>query len=483
MRLGLVLGVVGSLLALWSLAFLAPIALALYDSGGDPRPAAGYILGGAASYVLGRLLSRLRADAPRFHRTEAMAVVAGTWAIVTLAAAVPFLWLGWPIEDAYFEAMSGLTTTGSSVLSRFDAYDRAFFFWRSELQWIGGLGVIALFVAILPRLGIAGRQLFFAEATGPTEEGLSPQIRRTAGRLWVLYTALTLAETALLIHYGMPAFDALCNSMATLSTGGFSPNPRSIEGYGLPACDWVIVVFMFLGGASFTLQYRVLTRQPFAFARDPEFRLYLVIAVVLTAALALVLAGGVPGTDHWRLAAFQVVSLQSTSGFANADFDLWSDGARALVMLAAVFGACAGSSGGGPKVVRYLLLWRHCGREIARELHPQAVVPVRLGREAVSDDIVRSVVMFVVVYFAVLAASALALILLGSDLVTSTTASLVCLANAGPGLGKVGPMANFEGLPAASKWVLSATMWVGRLGVITVLALFRREVVRHLRWR
>ncbi len=483
MRLRLVLGLVGTLLSGWSLAFLPPAVLALVDGGGDVSRTTGYALGAGASLLLGRVLARLRIHEARILRVEAMAVVSLTWLVLTAASAIPFVVAGIDFDGAFFEAMSGLTTTGASVLVDYGAYDRALFLWRAEIQWIGGLGIIALFVAVLPRLGIAGRQMFFAEASGPTEEGLTPQIRRTAGRLWVLYAGLTVVEVALLLWFGMPAFDAVCNAMATLSSGGFSPNASSIAGYHLPACEWVVTAFMFLAGASFTVQYRAFTRGPGGLFRDPEFRVYTALAVVMTAGLAFTLARGVPGLQEWRLASFQIVSLQSTTGFASADFNLWPDSARALVMLALVVGGCAGSSAGGPKIVRYLLLFRHCRRELVRELHPQAVVPLRLGREAVPEAVLRSIVMFVVAYFAVWGAAALALILLGADLVTGFTAALTCLANAGPGLNAVGPMSNFDALPSASKWILSATMWLGRLEILTVVVLCRWDIVRGMTWR
>lgn len=483
MRLRLVFGLVGRLLAGWSIAFVAPAVLAMADSRGDPRSATGYLAGAGASLVLGLLLSRGREHEMRFQRVEAAAVVSLLWLAVAAVSAVPFAVAGLPVEGAVFESLSGLTTTGASVLVDYGRYDRAMFLWRAEIQWIGGLGIIALFVAVLPRLGIAGRQMFFAEATGPSEEGLTPQIRRTAGRLWALYLTLTLAEFALLLGFGMAPFDSLCTAMATLSSGGFSPNARSIAGYGLPGCEWIVTAFMLLAGANFAVQWRAVTRGPGALLRDPEFRAYVGFAVVTTIAVAFLLAGGVPGAAEWRAASFQVTSLQSTTGFASADFDRWPDGARALLMLAILFGGCAGSSAGGPKVVRYVVLFRHVRREVVRELHPQAVLPLRLGREAVPDSVLRSVVMFVAIYFATWGAAALALILLGADLLTGVSAALTCLANAGPGLNAVGPMASYDGLPAASKWILAATMWLGRLEILPVLVLIRPEVLRAASWR
>ena len=481
MRLALVLGLLGQMLLRYAAAFLAPAVLAVVD--GDGREAAAFLVGGAVTAALGAVLARLRQPGARVHRVESMAVVAGAWLAVSLVSAVPFLFVRLSAMDALFEAMSGITTTGASVLVDFSAYGRAVFLWRSILHWIGGLGVIALFVVILPSLGIAGRQLFFAEASAAADEGIAPQVRRLAGRLWVIYTLLTVAEIGLLRWYGMPWFDAVNNAMATLSAGGFSPNPSSIAGYANPACEWVIASFMFLAGANFALQWRMLAGKPLAFARDPEFRVYAAAAALGVVAVAAHLPGPTFGEHALREAFFQVTSVMSATGFASEDFNLWADGARSLLFVLMLFGGCAGSAAGGPKVVRYMIVAKHCGREMVRTVHPQAVLPVRIGRTVVADDVLRSVVTFVVVYVATWGLVSVGLIVMGSDLVTAPTAALACLANCGPGLGQAGPMGNYAGFSDAQKGLLILTMWIGRLEVITVLALLRWDVLRQLRWR
>ena len=481
MRLGLVLGVVGALIARFAAAFVVPLVLALAD--GNVREALGFLVGGAAAFALGTLAARARAREPRFQRSEVLAVVSLVWLAVGVVGAIPFLFVRLAPLDALFESVSGITTTGATVFRDFSLYGRAIYLWRALLHWVGGLGVIALFVAILPRLGIAGRQLFFAEACSASDEAIAPQVRTLAGRLWLTYVLLTAAEVGLLVAYGMPAFDAVCNAMATLSAGGFSPNPSSIAGYANPACEWIVGVFMLLAGMNFALQWRAITGRPGALWRDVETRVYVVAAALGTLLIAVLLARGLPAASHLRLSFFQTASVMSATGFASADYDLWVDGARALLVGLMLFGGCAGSAAGGPKVVRWVVVGQHCRREMTRVLHPTAILPVRVGRTVVSDDVLRSVVTFVVVYVATWFTISVALVVAGLDLVTAPTATLACLANCGPGLAKAGPMANYAGFPDPAKAILVFTMWIGRLEVVTVLALLRPEVVRSLRWR
>lgn len=481
MRVALVLGLLGQMLLRFAAVFLVPAVLATVD--GDGREAAGFLVGGAATAGVGAVLGRLYAKGTRVHRVESMAVVVVSWIGAGLSAGVPFLFLGFGPIDAAFEAVSGITTTGASVLTDFTLYGRAVFLWRSVLQWIGGLGVIALFVVVFPALGIAGRQLFFAEVSTAADEGIAPTVRRVAGRLLAVYGSLTTLQIALLVHYDMPWFDAVCNSMATTSTGGFSPNPSSIAGYANPACEWVIALFMFLCGANFALYWRMLSGRPLAFARDTEFRVYATIAALGVVAVAWTLPGPLLSEETLRVAAFQVANAMSETGFASVDFNLWSDAGRSLIVLLVLVGGCAGSAAGGPKVVRYVVVAKHCGRELLRTLHPHAVLPVRLGRTVISDDVLRSVVTFVVVYVVTWAAASMLMIASGADLVTGTTAALACLANQGPGLGGVGPMSNYAHFGDGQKLILMATMWIGRLEVVTVLALLRWDVLRGIRWR
>jgi trk system potassium uptake protein TrkH len=404
--------------------------------------------------------------------------------VLSWAAAVPFFLLGLSAIDAWFEAMSGLTTTGATVIRDFQQFGRGVFFWRSLTHWFGGIGVIALFVAVLPRLGIGGRQLFFAEAAGPTDEKLTPQIRETAKALWVVYACLTGAQTIALLLAGMPLYDSVCHAMATLAAGGFSPHPLSLMGYSNPAVEWITIFFMFTAGANFALHYRLMRGERHAFRRDEEFRAYVGIIAIASLLLVIFLRPELPGLgERIRHSLFQALSILTTTGFASVDFQLWNDQAK-MVLLALMFvGGCAGSAAGGPKIVRQVLIARYTLVELRRVLHPRAVLPVKLGGRVVADEVMRSVLVFFLFYLLSFAVCTIIVGALGADPVTAMTASIASLGNIGPGFNAVGPMANFADLHPVSRIVLTLAMWLGRLEIVTVLALLRPEVWHFSRWQ
>lgn len=481
MRLKLVLAVVGRLTRLFSLAFLAPLLLALFER--QWWSALSFLVAGAAGAAFGTAAS-WRYVAPRlFHRSEAMGVVAGTWLVVAGFAAVPYVFAGLPWDSALFESMSGLTTTGATVLEDFSLYDRSFFLWRAMTQWFGGLGILALFVVILPRLGIAGRQMFFAESSSAPGEGVSPQIRDSASKLWMLYGALTLLCTGLLIAAGMTPYEGLVHAFTTLAAGGFSPNGESIMGYHNPAVEWILIPFMFLAGASFPLQLKVFTLQDWrGFFKDEEFRFYGLVTLAGGLGCAALLAGGLPSLDTLRDGLFQSASLISSTGFASKDYAAWSDATHQVLIAVMVVGGCAGSAAGGPKAIRHLLVARHIGRELKQVLHPRAVLPLKYKGRGVPDQVMRAVFTLAVLYVGGYFVFGAVLTLLGTEPVTAFTASLACLGNIGPGLRDVGPMGNFSGFSATGKCILAFAMFIGRLEILTVMALFHPHVWRNLRW-
>ncbi len=301
--------------------------------------------------------------------------------------------------------------------------------------------------------------------------------------LWKLYVGLSAVQVAALLVTGMPLYDAVCNTFATLAAGGFSPHPQSIMGYANPAAEWIITLFMFLAGANFALQYRALLGKPGAIFCDEEFRAYSGIVIVSSALVAFYLwQAQMPLLAAVRHGAFQVVSILTTTGFASVDFELWPDQPK-MVLLALMFiGGCAGSAGGGPKVVRHLLVARYTILELARTLHPRAVLPVKLGGRVVPDGVMRAVVVFMLFYLLVFAVCTTIVALLGADLLTAITATIATLGNIGPGFATVGPMANFAHLHPLSKVVLTLAMWVGRLELLTVLALLQPTLWRKARW-
>ena len=485
MRLAIVVHLTGTLVRLFGPALLVPAAVAaLY---GEIRDAMGFVLAGVVTVTAGHLMMRAggpaAGDIERLRRVEGMSVVAFTWLLVAIMAAIPYVWAGLGAVDAFFESMSGLTTTGATILTDFSAYGHGIFFWRALTHWLGGLGVIALFVAVLPRLAIGGRELFFAEAAGPTDEKLTPQLRDTAVALWKLYTILTASEVAALTAVGMPLYDALCNSLATLAAGGFSPHPQSIAGYNSAAVDWIVTGFMFLAGANFALLYRAARGQRTSLVQDEELRAYAGVLVLAIAVLAaFLLRDGMGLHDAVRHGAFQVVSIMTTTGFASVDFELWSDQGKMVLFLLMFIGGCAGSAGGGPKVVRHILMARLTLRELRRTLHPRAVLPVKLGGRVVPEHILRDVQVFMLFYLLTFAVGSSIVVMLGADLMTGITASIAALGNIGPGFGQIGPMASFAEFHPVSKVVLALLMWIGRLEVLTVLVLFRLEAWRAARW-
>ncbi|MDA1193549.1 MAG: TrkH family potassium uptake protein [Planctomycetota bacterium] len=482
MRLGLVFGLIGQLLRLFSAAFLVPLGLALAE--GDYVTAGHFAISLAIAAGTGWLLGRRLPAEPLLQRAEALAIVAGTWLVVAAFAGLPYVFAGIPPVDAMFESMSGLTTTGATILEDFSAYGDPFFLWRAMTQWFGGLGVIALFVVVLPRLGIAGRQLFFAEASISTSEGISPQIRGAARKLWVVYVGLTVIQAALLYVVDFSIFDAVVHALTTMSAGGFSPHPRSIEGYANPRAEWVFIVFMVLSGTSFPLLWRLASGRVLEFFRDGEFLVYLTFMVLASLVVAWMRGGLLPGIDHLRAAAFQVASITSSTGYASEDYELWAWGPKAVLLVVLLMGGCAGSACGGPKVIRWILTFKFLRREMTQTLHPTAVMPLRYRRRPIGAPIARAVLTLILLY--VLGYIIVGLLLMMTepnlDLSTAFSASLACFGNVGPAFGAAGPMGNYTWFTTAGKLLLTASMWLGRLEIVTVIALLQRDVWKHTRW-
>ncbi len=501
MRLAVVAHTIGLILRVFGVLLVAPLIVDLIY--GNQYDAGGFAVAGVSAVVVGELARRLYKGERHLSRIEGLAVVAFTWFVVSLFAAIPYWWSGVGVVDSAFESMSGLTTTGATIFTDFTLYSEGLFFWRAMTQWLGGMGVIALFIAILPALAIAGRQLFFAEAPGPEEERLTPRIRQTAIRLWGLYVALTAAQVLLLLRFDMGLYDALCNALTTMSAGGFSPNAQSIAGYQNPAAEWVFVAFIFIAGANYTLWFRFFRGKPLSLIRDEEFRVYLVVVI----AASLLLGGFLyqfaqsPTTEYLagapnggalqgasvetiaRQSIFQVLTIVTTAGFATDDFNLWPDRAKTVLLVLMFLGGCAGSAAGGPKLIRLWLLAKFTAAELFKALHPHGVRPVRLGKRVVSPDIMQSIVAFMLLYLVIFVTSVVVLVGLGADLITGITASIATLGNIGPGFGLVGPMASYAEFDPISKWVLFVNMWVGRLEVMTVLIFLQPQVWRTAHWR
>jgi len=482
MNVGGVLFLLGRLLLALAVMLLAPAALAWHL---DDVGVAAFVGSAALAAVAGLALQQGFRQAPdfRFGRREAFLLVAAAWLTSSIVGALPYVALKGPgfAVDGLFEAASGFTTTGASILVDVEAEPAALLLWRSLTHWLGGMGIIVLGIAILPKLAVGGMELFGAEAPGPISEKLTPRIAQTAKALWGIYASLTALEVLALVLAGASPFDAVNHAFATMATGGFSTLNESIAGYGNPTIELIILVFMVLAGANFALHFQLFRGRAAPLLRDREFRCYVALLCGATALVALDLwwQGAVSGVGRaLRLAAFQVTSIVTTTGFATADFDAWPAFSRAALLLLMFVGGCAGSTGGSIKVVRTMIVAKKLVVDLRRLVQPRAVLPVRIGARAVPDEVVGNVMTFAVLFVALFALGGLALAAMGLDMVSAFSASAACLGNVGPGLGIVGPTHSYAALPQAGKLVLALLMIVGRLELyavlVTVMLLGRR---------
>jgi len=467
-----------------SLAFLVPLGAALvYGEPGWP-----WLLTLGLTAALGLVLRWLTREAEEVRVREAFLVVGLSWLLLAALGSLPYLFLGvLSPTDAFFESMSGFTTTGATVLPDIEGQPRSLLLWRALSQWLGGMGIIVLAIAILPKLAIGGRQLMEAEVPGLEVERLTPRIRETARALWKVYAGLSVAELLSLMVVGLGPFEALAHTFTTLSTGGFGTRADSFASFPVPA-QWLVIVFILLGGTNFALLYRASRRPlraPGTLWRDEEFRFYLSVFALITGLLFLDLLGLYGSVEAaLRHSAFQVASIMTTTGYASADFDRWDSAAKFLLLALMFLGGSAGSTGGSIKLVRTLIIFKILLREVRRVLHPQAVIPIRLGSRVIGEEALRGVTAFAILYVTLFVLGSIALLLdlerAGMDVSVLDAVSAVAasLGNVGPGFGLVGPMASYAPLPDTSKLLLIFLMWIGRLEIFPVLVLLTRDYWR-----
>jgi len=397
------------------------------------------------------------------------------WVFMSAFGALPYILSGEIISytDAFFETISGYSTTGASILTDIESVSKGILLWRSLTQWIGGMGIIVLTVAILPILGIGGMQLFVAEAPGITPDKLKPRIQATAKRLWYVYAGLTIAETVMLMIGDMGFFDALNHSLTTMATGGFSTKNDSVAGFS-PYIQYVITFFMLAAGTSFTLNYFWLKARFGKVWSNEEFRYYISFIVFFTLVVSVtVFVESDSGIEaSFRNALFMVVSMITTTGYVSMDYTSYVPFLTLLFFMFMFLGGSAGSTAGGVKIVRHIILLKNSFLELQRQLHPSAILPVRLNSKAISQNITFNILAFIIIYVAIFATASVLVSVTGIDFTTAIGAVATSLGNVGPGLGEVGPVNNFAGLPSISKWLLSFLMLIGRLELFTVLILF-----------
>jgi trk system potassium uptake protein TrkH len=468
-----VLHVVGTLL-LWLAGSMLPSTVFGLREGN----AMGWLLSVGVTGGIGAVLWALTPRKISINPREGLVTVGLGWLAVVLAGSLPFIFVGvTTFEKAFFESVSGFTTTGATIFPVIEELPQSILLWRSVSHWLGGMGIIVLGVAILPTLGVGGAQLFHAEVPGVAGDRLTPRIATTARLLWVVYAMFTSVLALLYLALGMTPFDAFNHAFSTLATGGFSTHTASMA-YFSPAIQWVTVVFMGIAGTNFALHYQMLTGRFGAMVHDYEWRWFAGILAGATgvAFLSLIIAG----TDvHWletfRHALFNVTAVVTTTGFATDDFASWPSLVQMMLFLLMFVGAMGGSTGGGFKIVRAVVVFKQAANEIRKVLHPSAIVVTRIGQVAVKSEVLLKVMAFLTLYVGTHAVGSLVLASQGYDLVTSTSAALAAMSSIGPGLGAVGPVSHYGDLTMTSHFTLSALMLLGRLEFYTLLVLFIPE--------
>ena len=523
---------VARLLQVMGLAMLPPAVIAWFDSAErsttgillDPE-FSGFWIAILASVIVGTVFAILfKKNKTTQTVREGFAIVTLGWAVLALFGSIPFFIYflktgGDPsvggilhsFTNSVFEIMSGFTTTGSTILTDIESIPRGLLFWRSLTHWLGGMGIVTLALVIFPALGVSGYHMFKGEVPGPTTERLQPRLAQTATILWGVYALLSLVETLLLLLGGMDWFDALCHTFGTMATGGFSTKNLSIGHFQSDFIHWVVTIFMFLAGINFLLHYNVLSGNPRVLKVDREFRFYLGVLVTgVLIATAMLTIEGLPSVEYSRThfrndpapyedfaahvhaeekkveslygsfkqAAFQVVAITTTTGFGTVDFDVWPTTLRLMLVVLMFFGGCAGSTGGGMKMIRIMINMKAAWREIIKMARPRIIRPVKVGGVPVEEVRVGNIVSFFILFLGLTILSSILMTFFVSDLVTAFTSVVACIANIGPGLAGVGSVENFNWIPIPGKWILIFNMLLGRLEIFTVLVLFRASIWR-----
>lgn len=481
MKRRILIKVLALLLGLIALSMIPSLLLAIADY---HEPSIRAFLYPILVCTSGALLALLlgRSSQVVLNAGDGFLLVSLAWFLTSILGSIPFIVTGVVSNpaDALFESVSGFTTTGATIFANVETLPRAILFWRAMTHWLGGMGIVVLTVALIPLLGVGGFQLLKAEAPGPEKDKITPKITATAKILWFIYIGLTALEILLLMIGGMNWFDAVTHAFATMATGGFGTKNASIAYYNSAWIDWVITVFMILAGMNFSLYYRLLQGKIQDIIKNTELKVYLAIILIASLLIALTLLPKYNTmAEALRFSSFQVASILTTTGFATADFDLWPSFAKAVLLVLMFIGGCSGSTGGGIKVVRHVVLFKQAGNEIRRLLHPRGVFSIQLNGRVGRKDVVYGVAGFVFLYMALVFTVTMVVTISGADLISALSTALVTVGNIGPGFGIVGPSQNYAHYPDYVKLVCSFAMIAGRLELWTVFILFTPEFWRR----
>jgi len=463
-----VIHLLGKLISIIGVSFILPLVWSVYFK----EAFSPILIPMIMAIVIGLLLSYFIKPKGEIRQREAFAVVSFGWLVATLIGLLPFLLSGTfnSFPDAFFETMSGFTTTGASVMTDIEGVDKSILMWRSLTHWLGGMGIMALFIAALSQLGSGGMQMFKAEVPGPSAEKLKPRIKETAKVLWLTYVIISVAEILILWLAQMSLYESMIHTFGTMATGGFSSRNLSIGAYS-PVIHWIIIIFMFIAGANFSLYYQALKGKRLkAFWLNEEFRLYSGIIILSSVIIWIILLNAGEELALTK-AFFQVISITTTTGYATADFNQWSGLAKGILVFLMFVGGSAGSTGGSVKVGRILILVKHSLLELRQLVRPRAVLSLKIDKRTISDRIIVNVLQFFFLYVLIMGLSTLIVVTAGVDLVTGFTSVAATLGNIGPGLQLVGPTENYSFYGGGYKMFMSFLMLLGRLEIFTVLTL------------
>ena len=469
-----IIRIIGILLLLETVMFLVCSSVSFYYRESDMLD---FWKAGGITAGIGLLLAALGKGGERqLTRRDGYVLVSFAWVAFSLFGMLPFYIGGYipDIADAFFETMSGFSSTGATILDDIESLPHGILFWRSMTQWIGGLGIIMFTIAVLPIFGVSGLQVFAAEASGPTHDKVHPRIGITAKWIWSIYTGITTLLVCLLMLGGMDWFDSICHAFATTGTGGFSTKQASVAYYNSPYIEYVISIFMFISGINFTLVLLFVNRKFKKFIGNAELKFYFGSVVLFTAVIAIVLYYTSPMgmEESFRKSLFQVISLQTSTGFATDDYMQWTPVLWGLLTIIMLMGACAGSTTGGLKCIRMVILTKVSRNEFKHILHPNAILPVRINKQVISPSIVSTVLAFCFIYISIIVIGTLLMMAMGVGAEESMGCVISSIGNMGPGLGETGPAYSWNALPDAAKWLLSFLMLLRRLELFTVLLLF-----------
>ncbi len=475
----IIIGSIGSILKYLGILMIVPLAVAIWYGESFTIIKYTWLIPIAITTSFGVILEKFIGKKGEIKRREGFAIVALGWLAVAFFGALPYIYYApfSPVDlflspiDPFFESMSGFTTTGSTVMLNLEQVDRSILLWRSFTQWIGGMGVIVLFIAILPTFGVAGSQLFDREFPGPMSERIRPRIQMSARMLWSIYFILTDIEIlALLFVAKMPLYDALCTTFSTMPTGGFSPHPGNIGGYLNPMAELIIMVFMFLAGMNFVL-YFFLIRNPRRIIANKEFQVYCFLLVMAISIIVadLYIHEFESLREAIRYGGFQAISFMTTTGFTTSNFDTWSHLSKIILFSLMFIGGCGGSTGGSIKVIRIYVLLKYIGQRIRQILYPHAVFVLKTGKKPISDDVLQGIIAFLFSYILIFVVCSIAMSAMGFDMISAASSVAATLGNVGPGFGLVS--VDYASVPIAGKIILSFCMWAGRLELFTVLVL------------